>query len=86
MSRQREDSAEGCRSMASDDQQRADESGNPQMRAILERSAAAWESRAKLLDRLEASSAARAQASSEAANAVNPLAVDDSDHDRSSPN
>jgi hypothetical protein len=60
MSRKREDSADGCRLLASDDQQRAQAMDNPRMRATLERSAAAWETRAKLLDRLEASFLARA--------------------------
>ena len=60
MTRKREDSADGCRLLASDDQQRAQAMGNPRMRATLERSAAAWEARAKLLDRLEANFLARA--------------------------
>ena len=58
--RRRENTAEGCRSLALDDEKRAADIANPRMRASLERSAGAWQARAKLLDRLEASFNARA--------------------------
>lgn len=60
--RKREDTAEGCRELALDDQARAaDVVGSDHMRRTLERSAEAWVSRAKLLDRLEASFNARSE-------------------------
>jgi hypothetical protein len=63
--RRREDTAEGCRELAHDDEERAAAVPNAHMRATLERSAAAWTSRADLLDRLEASFNARADAANE---------------------
>jgi len=51
--RKREDDAEGCRALAQDDQVRAAGADSEHMRHVLERSAEAWTSRAKLLDRLE---------------------------------
>ena len=60
--RKAEDTAAGCRALADDDHRRAVNVCNAQMRASLERSAAAWGARAALLDRLEASIAARAHA------------------------
>lgn len=60
--RKREDTAEGCRLLSLDDRLRAAAMLNPQMRARLERSADAWSARAQLLDRLEASFSAQAEA------------------------
>jgi hypothetical protein len=60
--RRREDTAEGCRSLSTDDRARAVEMANPQMRASLERSANAWSTRAQLLEHVEASSNARVEA------------------------
>jgi len=50
----REDSAAGCRSLASDDRDRAEHSDSDRMRFRLACSAEAWTNRAELLDRLEA--------------------------------
>ena len=50
----REDSAAGCRSLASDDRDRAEQSDSDRMRFRLACSAEAWTNRAELLDRLEA--------------------------------
>ena len=50
----REDSAAGCRSLASDDRDRAKDSDSGRMRFRLACSADAWTNRAELLDRLEA--------------------------------
>ena len=50
----REDSAAGCRSLASDDRDRARDSDSGRMRFRLACSAEAWTNRAELLDRLEA--------------------------------
>ena len=50
----REDSAAGCRSLASDDRDRAKDSDSDRMRFRLACSAEAWTNRAELLDRLEA--------------------------------
>jgi hypothetical protein len=50
----REDSAAGCRSLASDDRDRAEDSDSDRMRFRLACSAEAWTNRAELLDRLEA--------------------------------
>lgn len=50
----REDSAAGCRSLASDDRDRARDSDSDRMRFRLACSAEAWTNRAELLDRLEA--------------------------------
>lgn len=60
--RRLEDTADGCRSMSDNDHARAEAMLNPRMRDSLERSAQAWSARAKLLDRLEASFHARADA------------------------
>ena len=60
--KKREDTAEGCRTLARDDMDRAAAIGNDHMRSCLERSASAWASRAALLERLEASFHARAEA------------------------
>ena len=57
--RKREDTAEGCRVLASDDRERAAVILNDRMRAILETSAKAWSDRADMLGRLEASLEAR---------------------------
>ena len=51
--RKPEDTAAGCRLMASDDRERAAESQSDLMRHRLSRSAEAWTIRAELLDRLE---------------------------------
>ena len=51
--RRPEDTAEGCRLLAEDDQERAAAMINPHMRASLERSARAWSARARLLESLE---------------------------------
>jgi hypothetical protein len=50
----RQDTADGCRSMAHDDRTRAEETNNGRMRFQLACSAEAWTSRAELLDRMEA--------------------------------
>jgi hypothetical protein len=55
--KRREDTADGCRSMARDDRTRAEETNNGRMRFQLACSAEAWTSRADLLDRLEANRA-----------------------------
>ena len=60
--RRPEDTADGCRGMESGDRARAAETPNDHMRSSLERSADAWAARANLLDRLEASFKARADA------------------------
>ena len=57
-----EDSAHGCRANATLDRERAAAASNERMRASLERSAEVWTTRAKLLDRLEASFHARSAA------------------------
>lgn len=53
--RKPEDSADGCRAFEQADRLRASATPNPQMRGCLERSADAWNTRATLLERLEAS-------------------------------
>jgi predicted HTH transcriptional regulator len=55
--KKREDTADGCRSMAQDDRSRAEESDSDRMRFRLACSAEAWTTRAELLDRLEANRA-----------------------------
>lgn len=55
-----EDSAEGCRAMATSNREQAATTPNEHMRATLQRSAEAWTERASLLDRLEARFNARA--------------------------
>ena len=60
--RRPEDTAEGCRGLETGDRARAAETPNDHMRSSLERSADAWAARANLLDRLEASFKARAEA------------------------
>jgi hypothetical protein len=60
--KKREDTAAGCRSMAQDDRDRAADIPNDHMRSTMERSADAWTARADLLERLEASFNARAEA------------------------
>lgn len=57
-----ENTADGCRALARDDLARAAAITNPHMRSCLERSADAWTARAKLLDRIDASFKARAEA------------------------
>ena len=57
-----EDSADGCRAMATSDRQKAAATANGHMRASLERSAEVWTARANLLDRLKANFHARAAA------------------------
>lgn len=52
--RKTEDTAAGCRSLASDDRDRAEQSDSDRMRFRLACSAEAWTQRAELLDRLEA--------------------------------
>ena len=52
--RKPEDTAAGCRIMASDDMDRAEQSDSAHMRARLACSAEAWTARADLLDRMEA--------------------------------
>lgn len=58
--RKREDTAEGCRELAQDDQVRAAAAVSGHMRHVLQRSAEAWTTRAKLLARLESEFDARA--------------------------
>lgn len=53
--RKPEDSASGCRALEKENRLRAVETPNAHMRASLERSADAWNVRAKLLERLETS-------------------------------
>jgi len=60
--KKQEDTADGCRALAQADRARAAETSNGHMRDTLQRSAAAWDERARLLDRLEATFNARAQA------------------------
>lgn len=62
MVRKREDTAEGCRELALDDRARAAEVDSDHMRDTLERSADAWSTRASLLERLQTSFHARADA------------------------
>lgn len=57
--RRREDTAEGCRSLETDDRTRAADTMNLHARASFERSAASWAARAKLLDRLAANFSAQ---------------------------
>lgn len=57
--RKPEDSADGCRALASSDRERAS-AAEGHVRARFERSAQAWTARATLLDRLEADFDARA--------------------------
>ena len=52
--RKPEDTADGCRLLASDDRARAEESVSAHMRFRLACSAEAWTARAELLDRMEA--------------------------------
>jgi len=52
--RKLEDTAAGCRTLARDDRDRAQESDSERMRFRLACSAEAWSARADLLDRLEA--------------------------------
>lgn len=59
--RRPEDTAQGCRDMAEADRARAAGESSAHMRGTLERSADAWGNRAELLNRLEASSSARAE-------------------------
>jgi hypothetical protein len=59
MVRKREDTAEGCREMATDDRARAADVVSDHMRHRLERSADAWTNRANLLERLQTSFNAR---------------------------
>jgi hypothetical protein len=58
--RKPEDTADGCRSLAQADPERAAAMPNAHMRGSLERSADRWSDRASLLDRLEATASARA--------------------------
>ncbi|HSQ99503.1 MAG TPA: hypothetical protein VLM36_06260 [Sphingomicrobium sp.] len=58
--RRPEDSADGCRALAKSDCEKAAEVPSGHMRARFERSAAAWTTRAGLLERIEASFEARA--------------------------
>lgn len=51
--RKREDTAEGCRAMASADHDRADAVSSDRMRSQLERSAQAWTDRADMFDHLD---------------------------------
>ena len=51
--RKPEDTADGCRLLASDDRTRAEQSESAHMRLRLVSSAAAWTARADLLERLE---------------------------------
>jgi hypothetical protein len=60
--RKPEDTAEGCRRLAHDDRSRAAGSASEHIRRSLEGSADAWIARAALLQRLEASFNARAEA------------------------
>lgn len=62
MTRKLEDTAEGCRALAVADQARAADVETGHMRAVLERSATAWATRARLLERLEANFVAKADA------------------------
>ena len=57
----REDTADGCRSLASDDLGRAAVTINDHMRGAFERSARIWTVRADLLGRLENSLRARVE-------------------------
>lgn len=59
--KKREDTAEGCRGLAKDDQLRAAAADSSHMRRTLERSAAAWTGRAKLLERLAREFSERAE-------------------------
>ena len=60
--RKREDTAEGCRMLASENREQAAAAANEHMRASLERSAIVWSARADLLRRLEANFTQRALA------------------------
>ena len=51
--RKPEDTSEGCRLLANDDRDRAEQSDSDLMRVRLTRSADAWTIRAELLERLE---------------------------------
>jgi hypothetical protein len=60
VTKKREDTAEGCRTLAQDDRMRAASASNDHARHALERSAEVWSARANLLKRLEADFNARA--------------------------
>ena len=60
--RKREDTAEGCRLLASESRELAAAATNGHMRVSLERSASVWSARADLLTRLEANFTQRALA------------------------
>lgn len=61
VTRKREDTAEGCRGLAKEDQLRATAADSNHMRRTLERSAAAWTGRANLLERLAREFSERAE-------------------------
>lgn len=61
VTKKREDTADGCRTLAYEDWMRAASASNDHMRHALERSAEVWTARANLLKRLERESSARAQ-------------------------
>ena len=60
--RKPEDSAQGCRDLERDSRERAAAMTSEHMRAVLERSAEAWSTRAKLLERFERDFSIRAAA------------------------
>ena len=64
--RRPEDTADGCRALAEADRTRAADVTSEHMRGSLERSAESWGKRANLLDRLEGSFSARAEAHAQA--------------------
>ena len=75
--RKPEDTAEGCREHAAADRTRAADMTNEHMRGSLERSAETWGKRASLLDRLEISFNARAEACAREQNAAHSGRNDD---------
>ena len=60
--RKPEDTADGCRLLASDDRTRAEQSESAHMRLCLTSSAAAWTLRADMLERLEEKRARKLEA------------------------
>lgn len=51
--RKPENTSAGCREMAKEDRARASADGNDSMKAVLERSASAWDARGDIFKRLE---------------------------------
>ena len=63
VTKKRENTADGCRTLAHEDWMRAASVSNDHMRHALERSAEVWTARANLLQRVETGFTARAHSS-----------------------